>query len=84
MIAAHMKKKRFFAGVRYFNQLQFSIIAIKFPFNDDLLKYARFLNFLKRTSCRFSNIEYFTKHYKLVEVLRTVNDDLYDEFTSYQ
>ena len=30
------------------------------------------------------NVEYFSKHYKLVDVLGTVNDDLYDEFISYR
>ena len=73
MIAAHLKKW-FFAGVRSFYSAAIQYVVKKFPFNDDLLKHARFLNFLKRTSCCFSNVEYFTKLYKLVEVLRTVNE----------
>ena len=83
MIAAH-PEKRFFAGIRSFYSAVIQYVVKKFPFNDDLLKHARFLNFLKRSSCRFLNVEYFSKHYKLVDVIRTVNDDLYDEFISYQ
>ena len=54
-------------------------ILEKFPFNDDLLKHARFLNFDKRSNCPFLDIEYFANCYKNVHSIEA-SDDLYVSF----
>jgi hypothetical protein len=76
-------KKRFYAGVRSFYEAAIKYILEKFPFSDDLLKHSRFLNFDKRSSCLFSDIEYFADRYKNVPTIEAT-DDLYDEFVSYK
>ena len=79
-----LQKKKFFLGVRRFYEAAISYILQKFPFSDNLLKHAKFLNFEKRSSCHFFDIEYFIDRYKDVSILSDISDDLYDEFVNYQ
>lgn len=83
-IAVLFKRKKFYYGVRSFYTLAISYIKQKFPFQDDLLKHAHFVNFENRAVCPFSDVEYFVQRYSTVPALCTVNDDLYDEFVNYQ
>lgn len=83
-IAVLFKRKKFYYGVRSFYTSAISYIKQKFPFQDDLLKHAHFVNFENRAVCPFSDVEYFVQRYSTVPALCTVNDDLYDEFVNYQ
>ena len=76
-----IQRKKFYYGVRSFYTSAISYIKQKFPFQDELLKHARFVNFENRTVCSFADVEYFVQRYLTVPALST---DLYDEFVSYQ
>jgi hypothetical protein len=54
----------------------------KFPFEDETLKAAKFVNFEKRATCAFSDVEYFMHRYQDISDI-SVNDDIFDEFVDY-
>lgn len=57
----------------------------KLPFNDCVLKNARFLNFEAKEECTFDSVEFFcTKYSNLLQLTPADMDRLQEEFTDYQ
>ena len=77
------ESKKFFHGVRAFYVAATKYIIEKFPFEDDVLKCAKFVNFEKRANCTFSDVEFFMHRYQGIAGL-IVTDDIFDEFVDYQ
>ena len=57
-------------------------IISRFPLTDDVLKHAKFVDFEKRESSEFSDVEYFIGLYS--KILDMNFDDIFDEFVAFQ
>ena len=78
-------KNVFFIAVRAFYTEAIAQALKKFPFDDLVLKHAKFLNFEKREDCTFDNIEYICDNFHNVLDFTAVEmDKLQEEFTMYQ
>lgn len=78
-------QERFYAGVRAFYIDAASQALKKLPFNDCVLKNARFLNFEAKEECTFDSVEFFcAKYSNLLQLTPTDMDRLQEEFTDYQ
>ena len=75
-------KDVFFTAVRAFYMEAVAQALKKLPFDDLVLKHAKFLNFEKREDCTFDSIEYFCDNF--YNVLDVEMDKLQEEFTMYQ
>ena len=59
-----------------------SCVSIQFPLTDDVLKHVKFVDFEKRESSEFSDVEYFIGRYR--KILDMNFDDIFDEFVAFQ
>ena len=76
--------KKFFRGIRQFYEAAFEYIVAKFPL-DDVLEHAIFVNFERRESCNFSDVNYFMDRYQVaLRFTANVSDMVFDEFVEYQ
>ena len=75
--------KKFYSGVRAFFVGAASYIVRKFPWSDELLQHATFVDFSKRKVCSFESVRYFLSRFP--QHLPSENaDSIYDEFRLYQ
>lgn len=64
----------FLKGVRSFYEAAVMYIKAKFPLSNDVLLHAKVVNFEKRTTSKYSDVEYFMEKYSFT---------VYDEFVEY-
>ena len=76
------RMKKFYAGVRAFFTGCVAYLVGKFPWDDEILQHASFIDFEKRKSCSFTSVEYFVGRF--TQLLPFNVDELYDEFRLYQ
>ena len=81
----HQILREFLLGVRQFYVAAVDYIKAKFPIGDELLTHAKFVNFDKRESCEFKDVEYFMERYNgILHFTTSDSDQVFDEFVSYQ
>ena len=79
------KIRQFYTAVRRFYEEAFNYAKEHLPFNDPVLKHAKFVDFGKRMQASFESVEYFVKIYKdILHFDPAKFDSLYDEFVAYQ
>ena len=79
------KIRQFYTAVRRFYEETFNYAKEHLPFNDPVLKHAKFVDFGKRMQASFESVEYFVKRYKdILHFDPAKFDSLYDEFVAYQ
>ena len=75
--------KKFYTGVRAFFTGCLTYVVDKFPWDDELLQHACFIDFEKRKTCSFLSVEYFLRRFS--QLLPSEHaDEVYDEFRLYQ
>ena len=78
------KIRQFHTAVLHFYKETFNYAKEHLPFNDPVLKHAKFVNFGKRTQASFELVEYFVKRYQdILHFDPAKFDSLYDEFVAY-
>lgn len=75
--------KKFFKGARSFYKSAIDYVNKKFPFDEEILQHAKFVNFENRKNCNFSDVEYFVQRYHDIPSI-DISENVFDEFVEYQ
>ena len=79
------KIRQFYTAVPRFYEETFNYAKEHLPFNDPVLKHAKFVDFGKRMQASFESVEYFVKRYQdILHFGPAKFDSLHDEFVAYQ
>ena len=81
----HTKIVKLFSAVRKFYEATFNYAVKNLPFDDIVLKHAKFVNFTSRYDACIESVEYFVDRYsKILAFKANEFDSLHDEFIAYQ
>ena len=76
---------KLFSAVRKFYEATFNYAVENLPFDDIVLKHAKFVNFTNRYDAFIESVEYFVDRYlKILAFKANEFDSLHDEFIAYQ